>query len=506
MRFLEESLAFNVDLTTVPRPSNEDPRSGTIVAGRFRVMERLGKGGMASVYRAIDRENGTDYAVKFLDRRYASDPEMARRCQREAKTMAALTHHHIPRSYVVGSTETGDLYIVMEFLRGRDLEQVVRSEGPMLWSRALTIGLQICDALVAVHAQNIIHRDVKPSNCFLVEAPGLDFAKLIDFGIVRDLDASGDQTGTGLILGTAGYVAPELLAGTTRASPLTDVYALGVTLFKLMTGKLPWAGSTPLDVAHDQQHGTPRSMNSALLGGTRVPTLVERTIMRALEREPERRYASAGAFSEALAEALAEAPRESTVIPSWLRRVRPPSRGGEKTQPLGPSRSRARNLAWTPVALASIAVMMWSPARARISGAVDLPPPASVVEQNLPLPPVPAATRTASAASAPVFVAPRPAPRPKVVASVRSPRDKAVKRELKSQLPYLRTTCAAHEKEREVHTVQIELSKGGSVTRVGPAGSPLARCIERLIATVKFPVGGAAESISFTFYTVPPLL
>ena len=311
MKFTEEELG-DVERTeahetsTIHQPSRADTRAGLLVAERYRIMERLGKGGMAAVYRAVDRESGMEYAVKFLDRRFTADPDMGRRCQREARTMAEIESRHVPRAFVVGTTPENEIYFVMEFLRGRDLDQVLTREGPLPWRRAAGIGLQLCEALAAAHTRNIIHRDVKPSNCFLVEGgdAGDDFVKLIDFGIAKDLDASGEQTGLGLVLGTPGYVAPELLAGESRASPGTDVYGVGVTIYKLMTGRMPWQPGSAGDMTYAQMHETPRPLHEHVRGT--LPPTVEAAVMQAFERDPSRRFRSVEEVMVALRLALEE--------------------------------------------------------------------------------------------------------------------------------------------------------------------------------------------------------
>ncbi|MCY1054409.1 serine/threonine-protein kinase [Nannocystis sp. SCPEA4] len=292
--------------SALPEPPRPDTRVGVLLADRYRIMERLGKGGMAAVYRAVDRESGMEYAIKFLDRRFTADPDMARRCQREARTMAEIESRHVPRAFVVGTTPENEIYFVMEFLRGRDLDQVLTREGPLPWRRAAAIGVQLGEALAAAHACNIIHRDVKPSNCFLVEGGdhGDDFVKLIDFGIAKDLDASGEQTGLGMVLGTPGYVAPELLAGESRASPATDVYGLGVTIYKLMTGRLPWSAGSGCDVTYAQMHEPPRPLHEHVRGS--LPPTVAAAVMQAFERDPSRRFRSVAELMAALRLALEE--------------------------------------------------------------------------------------------------------------------------------------------------------------------------------------------------------
>jgi serine/threonine-protein kinase len=205
-----------------------DPRLGTF-AGNYRLVARLGEGGMAAVYRGEHRDiTGALVAVKLLDRRWSATPGTTRRFLREAQAMFELMggNRHIPRVLDYGRTENGESYMVMEYLRGRDLAQVLQQEGPLPWPRVARLTLQLCDALAAGHTRDILHRDIKPANCFLVEEGEGEIVKLIDFGIAKELRAVADPTAVGTIVGTPAYLAPELaghrLSPAARGDPASE--------------------------------------------------------------------------------------------------------------------------------------------------------------------------------------------------------------------------------------------------------------------------------------------
>lgn len=514
---------------TAPRPPLAGTHAGTLVANRYRVMERLGKGGMAAVYRAIDRADGSDYAVKFLDRCHALDPEMARRCQREARTMAELSHPHIPRSFLVGTTDHGDLYIVMEFLRGRDLEQVLRAEGPLPWPRAVSVALQLCDALSEVHANNIVHRDVKPSNCFLDESLGADFVKLIDFGIARDLDASGEQTGTGMILGTAGYVAPELLCGTSRASPRTDIYALGVTIFRLVTGKLPWPGLAAHEIAYQQQTGEPRRLHDFARDTATLPRSADLTLSRALARDPEQRYDSAEAFAAALRATLRDPPIAHEAPPDpgpdpprpgppRLSLIRPPEPTPAPHSllpnllppppelpiqhlpppgPPSPSLHHARSLLLCgTLALSCLLVLLLPLGRPSERSSVDPP-------SLRGLPPVAAVTSTPAA--------PTPAT-PAIAAPAQQARDFDIPRataKLQRRSSDLRTTCASAAGDRRSIRLTLSVAPSGRIARVQASPSAFRDCAAQLLRNTTFDPSEHGGDVNLTLAVdaaPPPLM
>src|SRR5918998_3043917 len=219
-----------------------DTLINTLFDGRYRILRKLGSGGMANVYLAEDEDLGRQVAIKILNDRHAADDQFVERFRREAKNAAGLSHPNIVQIYDRGEAE-GTYYIAMEYLGGRTLKEAVADRQPLPIREAIDYARQILAALRFAHRNGIVHRDIKPHNV-LVDSEGR--VKVTDFGIAR---AGGTQmTEAGSIIGTAQYLSPEQA----RGSPVdqrSDIYSLGVVLYELLTGKLPYTGETPLEIA-----------------------------------------------------------------------------------------------------------------------------------------------------------------------------------------------------------------------------------------------------------------
>jgi hypothetical protein len=291
---------------TLPSPVCDD-RTGTDV-GNYTLQERLGAGGMAAVYRAIHRGFDEIVAVKLLAPRFGAQPEMLRRFLREAVVMREISarNNHVVRCLDFGQTNTGEAYLVMDYLTGQDLQQLLTTVGPLSWQHVVPLALQLCDALATTHAHGIIHRDIKPSNCLLTEEDGEQRLKLIDFGVAKDLDsAAGEQTDANLVLGTPSYLAPELLTGAAPPDARSDIYAVGATLYCLLTGHPPYVGRVHRAIAERQQHEDllpPSQGRPAEL--PRVPPAADALILRALDLDPNRRHQSAMDLADELRHSL----------------------------------------------------------------------------------------------------------------------------------------------------------------------------------------------------------
>jgi serine/threonine protein kinase len=269
-----------------------DARYGTRV-GNYVLQELLGKGGMALVYRAVHRVFNEPVAIKLLSARRSKQDDMRRRFLREAQAMREISarNRHVVAALDVGETDAGEPYLVMEYLTGRDLDRLFKSEGPLDWGRLAPIALQICDALATTHAMNFVHRDIKPQNCVLTGDDRQQIVKLIDFGIAKDLAAMGEQTEDGIVLGTPAYLAPEIFFSKMAPDARTDIYALGVSLYFLLTGCLPHNGQVAPPPAPSALR--PRDVPA-------IPEAVDELVLRAIHTDPARRYQSITELADAI--------------------------------------------------------------------------------------------------------------------------------------------------------------------------------------------------------------
>ncbi len=221
---------------------------GTVLVDRYRLTHLLGSGGAAVVYRAEHTIMHKLVAVKILRPELAQRQDFVRRFLAEARTVARLRHENIVDIVDVGRTETGLVFCVMEYLEGEELGVMLAREGRLPWRRARDVVTQVCRALAAAHAVGVVHRDIKPQNCFRVRhGTNEDFIKLLDFGISKQLDNDQGLTATGMVMGTAEYMSPEQARGR-NVDARTDIYATGAMLFELLAGRPPFEGETFLDV------------------------------------------------------------------------------------------------------------------------------------------------------------------------------------------------------------------------------------------------------------------
>ncbi len=264
--------------------------SGAIVDGRYAVKRRVGAGGMAEVYMAEDLQLGRKVALKMLYGRFAEDEEFLERFRREASSAAGLQHQNVVSVYDRG--EYADTaYIAMEFVDGQTLKTIVTQEGSLPPERAIELTTQILRAARFAHKRGIIHRDFKPHNVII---DGEDRAKVTDFGIARA--GASDMTQTGSIMGTAQYLSPEQAQGL-PVSAQSDLYSIGILLFELLTGRVPFEGDSAVAIALKQVSETPP--RPSVLNPAVTPEL-ERVVLRALEKEPARRFDDADEFAAAL--------------------------------------------------------------------------------------------------------------------------------------------------------------------------------------------------------------
>ncbi len=270
----------------------------TIIDGRYRVLSRLGSGGMADVYLAEDQLLGRSLAVKVLHHHFAEDQEFVERFRREASSAAGLSHPNIVAIFDRGEWD-GTYYIAMEYVPGRSLKELVREQGPLDPVVAIDIVTQILQAARFAHARGVIHRDLKPHNVILDEEGR---ARVTDFGIAQA--GASDMTMTGSIMGTAQYLSPEQAQGHV-VSAASDLYAVGVILYELLTGAVPFDGDTAVAIAFKQVSAQPPAPSAANPG---VPPMLDEIVLRALAKDPAARYASAEQFIAALSVARERLP------------------------------------------------------------------------------------------------------------------------------------------------------------------------------------------------------
>src|ERR1700761_1056466 len=253
-----------------------DLSPGAIVDNRYKVLSRLGAGGMADVFLAEDQQLGRKVALKLLHRRFAADPDFVERFRREAQAAAGLQHPNVVSVYDRGSFD-GTYYIAMEYLPGRSLKQLIRQEAPLDPVRTIDITIQILKAARFAHRRGIIHRDLKPHNVIIDEA---DHAKVTDFGIARA--GASDMTETGSIMGTAQYLSPEQAQGH-AVSAGSDLYSIGVVLYELLTARVPFDAESPVTIAlkHVSESPTPLSAINP-----NVPPELEQTVLWVLNKDP----------------------------------------------------------------------------------------------------------------------------------------------------------------------------------------------------------------------------
>jgi serine/threonine-protein kinase len=280
-----------------------------LVDGRYKILARIGSGGMADVYCAEDQQLGRKVALKLLHRRFAEDAEFVERFRREASAAASLQHPNVVGVYDRGEWD-GTSYIAMEYLPGRSLKDVIRQEAPLDPVRAVDLTVQILKAARFAHRHGIVHRDLKPHNVMVDDE---DRVKVTDFGIARA--GASDMTETGSIMGTAQYLSPEQAQGH-AVSQSSDLYAIGVILFELLTGHVPFDADSAVSIA--LKHVSEPPPAPSVLDPS-VPPALEAVVLWALEKDPAQRPADADAFIHALEDArdtvaAEEAPGQRTAI------------------------------------------------------------------------------------------------------------------------------------------------------------------------------------------------
>jgi serine/threonine-protein kinase len=331
--------------------------TGALVDGRYRILRRIGSGGMADVYAAEDTHLGREVALKVLHRRFAQDQEFVERFRREAKAAAGLSHPNVVGVFDRGEHE-GTYYIAMECLTGRTLKEIVASEAPLSQQRVVDLGVQILHAAGFAHRHGVIHRDFKPHNVIVNEQ---GHAKVTDFGIARA--GASEMTETGSIMGTAHYLSPEQAQGH-AVTAASDLYSIGVMLYEMLAGKLPFEGDSAVAIALKHLSEQPAPISQLRPD---VHPALEAVVMAALAKDPAQRWQSADDFAEGLEAARSQidagangGQTTSAFAPIPLPAAVEPAADGDPP-PLAPvtapERERKRRWPWFTIGLLALALV-----------------------------------------------------------------------------------------------------------------------------------------------------
>ncbi len=343
----------------------DDPQVGTVLDGRFRIDEKLGGGGYGYVYAATQLDIGRKVALKLLKPGLTRDYQVRERFRREGLVLCNLRNEHTITTYDFAQTEDGTMYIVMELLHGKSLKEVVQHETPADWRRMLKLLIQICKALSEAHSSGIVHRDLKPANIHIEERPGNpEFVKVLDFGIAKIVEGEElgmntlpQLTARGQIVGTVRYMSPEQLMGS-ALDGRSDIYTLGVVVYRLVTGQLPFPNVLkPAELIAAQLRNTPQAPSQVATG---IPKSIDRLVLRMLAKDVAQRFADVDELRVACEELLAtevgdenaDAPRLSSAD-TRSSRPTPDRDAPDDATTMFRSRSSAGTRVWVAVGVAA---------------------------------------------------------------------------------------------------------------------------------------------------------
>ncbi len=253
-----------IEVTETMETPREELTRGATFASRYEIIEELGKGGMGRVYRVEDTKLRQEVALKLIKPEIAKDKKTIERFRNELKTARNIRHKNVCGMYDLGE-DLGMHYITMEYVRGEDLKSLIRKMGQLSAGQVITIAKQVCDGLAEAHRLGVIHRDLKPQNV-MIDTDGS--ARIMDFGIARSLEAKG-ITGAGMMIGTPEYMSPEQVEGK-EVDQRSDIYSLGVILYEMATGRVPFEGDTPFTIGMKHKGETPRAQESSTSRSPRI--------------------------------------------------------------------------------------------------------------------------------------------------------------------------------------------------------------------------------------------
>jgi serine/threonine protein kinase/Tfp pilus assembly protein PilF len=332
-----------IPVTETLETPTEELTTGSTFAGRYQIIEELGKGGMGKVYKAFDKEINTKVALKLIKPEVASDKKTIERFRNEIRMARDISHKNVCRMYDLNKEE-GNYYITMEYVPGEDLKGMIRMMGQLGAGKSISIAKQVCEGLAEAHRLGVIHRDLKPSNIMIDKEGNV---RIMDFGIARSLTAKG-ITGAGVMIGTPEYMSPEQ-AEVKEVDQRSDIYSLGVILYEMVTGRLPFEGETPLGIAMKHKSEIPKDPREL---NAQTPEDISRLILRCMEKDKKNRYQSAGEVRSELANIEKGIPTTERVVPK-----RKPITSREITVTFGLKKLFIPAL--VVVALAIIALIIW---------------------------------------------------------------------------------------------------------------------------------------------------
>jgi len=286
--------------------AKEELTTGSTFAGRYQIIEELGKGGMGKVYKALDKEIDGKVALKLIKPEVAADKNTIKRFRNELKMARDIAHKNVCRMYDLNKEE-GTYYITMEYVSGEDLKSFIRRSGQLAVGTTIRIAKEVCEGLSEAHKLGVIHRDLKPSNIMIDKEGNV---RIMDFGIARSITGKG-ITGAGVMIGTPEYMSPEQVEGK-EIDQRSDIYSLGVILYEMVTGRVPFEGDTPLSIAVKQKTEAPREPREL---NTQITEDLSRVILRCMEKDKEKRYQSAGEVRSELEKIEKGIPTTERVVP-----------------------------------------------------------------------------------------------------------------------------------------------------------------------------------------------
>ncbi len=294
------------DLTKTVETPKEELTTGSTFADRYQIIEELGKGGMGRVYRVLDKELNEEVALKLIKPEIAKDKKTIERFKNELKVARKISHRNVGRMYEL--MEAGGMhFITMEYVPGQDLRGLIRQTGQLTTGKAIAIAREICEGLDEAHRQGVVHRDLKPSN-IIIDRQGN--ARILDFGIARSISGKG-ITGAGVMIGTPEYMSPEQVEGK-GTDQRSDIYSLGIILYEMVTGQVPFEGDKPFTVGVKHKSELPKDPKEL---NSQIHEDLSRVILRCLEKEKEKRYQSAGEVRSALINIEKGIPTTERIVP-----------------------------------------------------------------------------------------------------------------------------------------------------------------------------------------------